>query len=116
MHLRKSFLFLFFSSVLTSFSFGQTSDVASNNSNANIGNNRGAFSAYEVELFTNPISNVVYIKSQHQPRSIEFMSASGKHLFTVKGGNELNMDGLSKGTYKVRIKFAKGETVKTFNY
>lgn len=64
------------------------------------------------ELFPNPFTDLVYVKTVHKIESIEVADENGKQVYFIDGGNELDLGHLPSGDYMLRIKFEHGEAAK----
>ncbi len=102
--------------LISTSSYSQIPDLNDSNYRVNTKTDIPDRLSIKVDLFKNPISNVIYIKSFQEPKSIELMTTNGELIYSARHGNELSLGQLDKGTYKVRIKFDSGETIKTFQH
>ncbi len=68
-----------------------------------------------IELYPNPFTNLVYIKSAHEVKKVKVMDDKGKTVFESEGGNELDLEHLIKGTYVLDITFDKARIQRVIN-
>lgn len=70
------------------------------------------FQAFDVELFTSPFTQIIYVKSYLTPKAIEVLATNGSVIFSANRGNEIDMSELGAGSYTLRVRFEHGETLK----
>ena len=66
-----------------------------------------------LKIYPNPATDVVNITSKNEVKSVNIMDLSGKLVKSVKGGNQVNVSSLAKGTYILQVYYGNGAVENT---
>ncbi len=61
----------------------------------------------KVTVYPNPVSEILYVSSEKEVRSVELYDTTGRKILN-KTGKQINVQSLSKGVYLVKITLADG--------
>ena len=69
--------------------------------------------ASDINVYPNPVSSILYIKSKTDVIAVDVFSATGSRVLNSKGKNitTLNMEGLTTGVYMVNITLNNGQKI-----
>ncbi|SFZ92810.1 Por secretion system C-terminal sorting domain-containing protein [Flaviramulus basaltis] len=72
------------------------------------------FNLNSIELYPNPVTNIINIRGLHETANIEVYSSYGNKVLSLKSieSNKIDISNLASGMYVVRISTDKGQAVK----
>lgn len=72
------------------------------------------FNLNSIQLYPNPVANVINIKGLYESADVEVYSSYGNKVISLKStaSNKIDVSNLASGVYVVRISTGKGQTVK----